>query len=344
MSDNNFTNNTINGIIYKICFPNGKHYIGITECDIRKRQNEHKYAANTGKTQCVYNALRKYSLIETDFCELIDTAVSVEELYEKEKIYIQQYNSHYIDGYGYNMTYGGEGNHGYVYTENDRKKISESQLERFKDLEERNKLSNISRNYWNGNEYAKEQMRELKKRQCTLEWRQKQSEILKNTHKNNPDLSKQHSERMKQRFADNPNLSKQHSERMKQRFADNTKLRTETGLMVKQAYADNPELRIKCSESQKKRFEKQEEKDKLSKAQKQRFEINPNSKINKNMVCKPFIVYDKKTNEIIGLYDYKFQAVDDIKERFEIVLHTSNITKILEGNGKSTKGMIFKYR
>ena len=320
-------NNNINGTIYKISFLNGKNYIGITICDIKKRQREHKSAVNSGKTLCIYNALRKHiDKLETDFCEKIDTASSLEELYEKEKMYIQKYNSHYIHGNGYNMTYGGEGNHGYIFTEEHKKNMSERQTKRFENPEEKEKLALQSRNYWNDNEEAKENMRQLKNEQCNQEWREKQSETLKNTHKNNPDLAKQHSERMTQMHLDNPDLAKQN------------------GIKLKQTYIDNPALRIKNGKAQKKRFERPEEKEKLSKIHKQRFQDNPNAKINKNMPFKPFNVYDKKTNKLIGSYNYMFQAVDDIKTRFEITLFTSNISKVLNGTGKTSKGFIFEYK
>jgi len=333
----------INGIIYKISFPNGKNYIGITTCDIKKRQKEHKCAANSGKTQCLYNAIRKYhDISDTDFCEKIDTANSLEELYKKEKMYIQKYNSHYTDGYGYNMTYGGEGNHGYIYTEEVKKRICESQKKRFERTEEREKLSNISKNFWNDNDKAKQEMSELKKLQCTIEWRQKQSEIIKNTLKNNPELSKQHSKKMKQMHIDNPELAKQHSEKMKQLYIDNPELAKLNSEKMKQLYIDNPELRLKASKSQKKRFERPEEKEKLSQIRKQYLKDNPNAKITKNMPIKPFNVFDKN-NKLLGSYTYKFQAVDDLKERFNIIVHSTNIHKVLEGKGKSAKGMIFKY-
>jgi len=62
------------------------------------------------------------------------------------------------------------------------------------------------------------------------------------------------------------------------------------------------------------------------------------------MPCKPFNVYDKKTNKLVGSYNYMFQAVDDIKTRFKIILFTSNISKLLNGTGKTTKGFIFEYK
>ena len=94
----------------------------------------------------------------------------------------------------------------------------------------------------------------------------------------------------------------------------------------------------------KKRFERPEEKEKLSEIHTQRFQDNPNAKINKNMPFKPFNVYDKKTNKLIGSYNYMFQAVDDIKTKFNIILYTTNISKVLNGKGKTAKGLIFKYK
>ena len=80
---NKVNSNNVNGIVYKISFPNGKNYIGITSCDIKTRQKGHMYAAKSHKTRsrCLYKALKEYGKIETNFCEEIDTANSLEELY-----------------------------------------------------------------------------------------------------------------------------------------------------------------------------------------------------------------------------------------------------------------------
>jgi len=113
------------GFIYKIEFPNGKHYIGLTTCSLNKRRQTHKTDCIHGDTRCVYKALRKYEMVDTFELVEIDTADTNEELCEMEIVYILIYNSHYIDGYGYNMTYGGDGVNGYVYTEENNRKNSE---------------------------------------------------------------------------------------------------------------------------------------------------------------------------------------------------------------------------
>ena len=113
------------GFIYKILFPNGKHYIGLTSRSLEDRQKDHKYNAKKGDTKCLYNALRKYDMEDTLELVEIDTADTNEELCEKEIGYILSYNS-FDREYGYNMTLGGEGVNGYVYTETDKLKMSEA--------------------------------------------------------------------------------------------------------------------------------------------------------------------------------------------------------------------------
>lgn len=114
------------GSIYKIVFPNGKHYIGLTTTSLEQRTKEHKQCAKNGDTKCLYNAIRKYKLVDTLELLEIDTADTMEELCEKEIRYINEYYSYYMNGCGYNMTYGGDGTFGYVYTEEVRQKISAS--------------------------------------------------------------------------------------------------------------------------------------------------------------------------------------------------------------------------
>ena len=113
------------GYIYKIEFPNGKHYIGLTTISLEHRRSQHKNLAKSGNIKYLYNALRKYDMIDTFELIEIDTADTLEELCELEIGYILTYNSHYIYGYGYNMTYGGEGTNGYVWKEYDKQKQSE---------------------------------------------------------------------------------------------------------------------------------------------------------------------------------------------------------------------------
>jgi hypothetical protein len=149
----------------------------------------------------------------------IDTADTIEELYEKEIGYIREYNSYYINENGYNMTYGGEGANGYVFTEEVKQKMSESRKKHFED----------------NPEAGKEQGERLKKHYENPEARQKCSEAQKKRFEN-PEEREQQSELKKKHF-ENPEAIQKCSEAQKKRF-------------------ENPEARQKCSEARKKYLEK----------------------------------------------------------------------------------------
>ena len=94
------------GYIYKIPFPNGKCYIGLTSRTIEERWKEHNKDAKAGDTACLYNSLRKYNMVDTFQMIVIDTAETKQELCEKEIAHIEINNSHCARGNGYNMTDG----------------------------------------------------------------------------------------------------------------------------------------------------------------------------------------------------------------------------------------------
>jgi hypothetical protein len=129
---------------------------------------------------------------------------------------------------------------------------------------------------------------------------------------------------------------------MLQKHKYKPELANERGILLRQQYIDNPELKEKTSKAQKKRFENQEERKKLSDIRKQLLIDHPELKINKSMPLKPFNVYNKE-KQLIGSYNYKFEAVDDIRKKYDITLYSANIHKVLEGTSKSSKGLIFKY-
>ena len=127
------------GCIYKIAFPNGKIYIGLTTTSLQQRKKEHQMCAKSNKDYILYKALRKHKMEDTFELIEIDSADTREELCNKESYYIQQYDSYYKNGKGYNMTYGGEGTFGYEFTTEDRQKMSEAQKKRFENPEARQK-------------------------------------------------------------------------------------------------------------------------------------------------------------------------------------------------------------
>ena len=343
------------GYIYKIEFPNGKVYIGQTSRTLEQRKKEHYRDAKNGNTRYVYNELRYYNMVNTFELIEIDTADNKEELDEKEIGYILIYRSSERE-YGCNGTIGGEGTNGYVFTEEDRKKMSESQKKRMENPEEKERLAESSRNFWNNNEDAKQKMSEIKKEQCNnIEWRNSQSERIKKVHEDNPDLAKQHGEKMKTMHKDNPDIAKQHSERQKKRM-ESPEVRKQMSEIGKQYYEKTQGAREENSKRQKKRFERQSERDKLSEIHKKRLE-NPEirkqisetgkqyykehperleqmSKIGKELwkttehrikmlnargLNKPFDMF-KKDGTFIKTFTYQFEAKEYLKNELNITL------------------------
>lgn len=99
--------------IYKITnILNDKSYIG-QSINIYQRWAEHKYIATHKierfKNNKFYNAIKKYGLENFSFDILEET--SIEKLDEKERFWINYYNSFYN---GYNSTLGGQ-NNGHIY-------------------------------------------------------------------------------------------------------------------------------------------------------------------------------------------------------------------------------------
>lgn len=93
---------------------NGHVYIGQSVHIKRRWQNEIRRAFNPGDISYNYplsSAIRKYGVNNFDFSVIEEC--SAEELDEKERYYIYQYNSYYN---GYNQTLGGDGScHGREY-------------------------------------------------------------------------------------------------------------------------------------------------------------------------------------------------------------------------------------
>ena len=207
------------GSIYKIKFPNGKHYIGLTTTSLEQRTKQHKNSAKNGDSQCIYNAIRKYGMVDKLELIEIDTADTIEELCEKEIGYIIEYNSYYMNENGYNMTYGGEGANGYVFTEEVKQKMSESRKKHFENPEAREQMSERLKTYFENPEAIK-----------------KNSEARKKYHQDNPGAGKEHGERMKKHYEENPEAREQMSE-------------------IKKKHYENPEARRKLSRGENKPFD-----------------------------------------------------------------------------------------
>jgi len=98
-------------IIYKItnhALLHPKSYIGFTTQDIAVRWKQHLIAAKR-RNHLLSNAIKKYGR-SAFTSEILYTSENAEHtLNVMEPKFIKEHNTHFLDGYGYNMTYGGEG-------------------------------------------------------------------------------------------------------------------------------------------------------------------------------------------------------------------------------------------
>lgn len=90
--------------IYKINFPNGKCYIG-KAVDIKRRIKEHNYDK---KQSILYGAVTKYWNNDITEFEILEEVSDRTKLTEKEKYYINLYQTNNKEK-GYNLTDGGDG-------------------------------------------------------------------------------------------------------------------------------------------------------------------------------------------------------------------------------------------
>src|SRR3990172_1324564 len=112
-----------NGYIYRLLFPNGKSYIGITVRTVEKRFAIHVGTAERGGDCAVHCAIRKYG----PEAILVSTLVIANAGYLRdiEKSAINSFNTK--APLGYNMTDGGNGSLGYRWN---KKQKNEQRLRR----------------------------------------------------------------------------------------------------------------------------------------------------------------------------------------------------------------------
>ena len=182
----------MSGIIYKFeNIINGKVYIGQTVRP-KKRYWEH---CSGKEDSLISKAIQKYG-IENFKYEVLET-VDKEHLNDREIYWIEYYNS--VEN-GYNLTYGG--NQNIIFSENTRKKMSESHTgiplpesakEKLRDFKTgkacpesaKKKLSEYWKNYWKEHPYPEERRKKCgngkKGRKHTEEEKRKISESVRRT-------------------------------------------------------------------------------------------------------------------------------------------------------------------
>lgn len=130
MSETSNTQNILSGI-YKLNFPNGKCYIGLSN-NIRKRVWKHNHD-DYKLHRVVGNAIHYYGEL-TEFEVLEEINVTNRALMnEREKYWIQYYKSNQSE-YGYNITEGGDGGNTGSGVDNPAAAFNREQLDEILDL------------------------------------------------------------------------------------------------------------------------------------------------------------------------------------------------------------------
>jgi group I intron endonuclease len=129
------------GIAYKLTFPSGKVYIGITRESLERRVRRHVSYARSGKHYALSCAIRKYG--EDSFTAKVVASGTWDELKRIEIGLIATHNA--LGSGGYNMTGGGDGSLGVSLNKATKLKISSSLTGRQLSSEHRARLSEVQR-------------------------------------------------------------------------------------------------------------------------------------------------------------------------------------------------------
>lgn len=130
--------------VYKLTFPNGKLYFGIT-VDFKKRMRSHKHCSVVGGSSPIKNAIHKYgwdSITQTILAENL----SPEQAYEMERKLIKKHKTQDF-AIGYNVADGGRTNLGWKPKRawNKGIKLTEAHRNALKEAKKGKDYSDISR-------------------------------------------------------------------------------------------------------------------------------------------------------------------------------------------------------
>lgn len=143
---------------------NNKKYIGQTKSSkgYKKRFNEHKQCALDGNKSCLYFAMRKYG-VENFTIKLLIHNIPKDKIDWYEQLWITKLNTYYKNHSGYNMTIGGSGTSGYIFTEEVRHKMSNASKLMWKNMSEEEYINACKRRSDNmrGRKFSEEHKRHI---------------------------------------------------------------------------------------------------------------------------------------------------------------------------------------
>lgn len=180
------------GIIYRYTYiPTGEMYIGqTTDFEKRKREHLNDYRSN----QRFHNLLRKH--YQDFIIDILETNVENSLLDEKEKYWIEYYNT--FLGSGFNLTEGGDGSFSYCqnYWRNNPEKMKEH-------IDKIQPLAAAAAKEWRQNNPEKEKQRLDNLHQKSSEWREKNFEDFQQNLKKAQEKAKQWREKNPEKFKEN---------------------------------------------------------------------------------------------------------------------------------------------
>lgn len=168
---------------------NGKMYVGQTQRTFGTRTKQHLNRSDTYFDK----ALAKYGLDNFSY-EIIDRGSTLEELNEKERYWIVEYDCLWPNGY--NLTTGGDGVKGYQHTDENKIKMSEAK---------KGKVTGESNSFY-GKKHTTEAIKKMSDYQSarwTVEARKERSDNYKGKFvgENNPFYKKEHKDSSKDKMS-----------------------------------------------------------------------------------------------------------------------------------------------
>jgi group I intron endonuclease len=342
------------GIIYKYESPSRGIYIGQTIQSIEKRNFQHINDTKNGSNRIFHNAVRKYG-IETFKCEILHTAFSKEELNDLEIYYIEKYNSYYKNSsHGYNMTVGGEGANGYVFTKNDRKKLSFSLKQYY--INNPNALTEMSRRASEYNNIHPEKSKihsDFMKHYANLPANiEKSSNTFKQFREENPETisiqskniwqregyKEKMSNKQKDYLSDHPEEKNKRIKRLIKASRDNAEKHSEFMKELLSKAEKKEAFKSLMSTDRDKNPEKYKIANKKRKEKMNTPEFKENMALKKCKILNTFDVYDKNGN-LIGDFNNTFDCIKTLN-----LPKSPSIVLCLNNKLKQSQGYIFKYK
>ena len=168
--------------IYKLVSPSGRIYVGKTS-NLKLRIDYYR-RLKCKKQPLLYYSLLKYGFSGHSFEVIYEGEHSLNEINELEILYINKYNSfHGNNEKGMNLTLGGDGGFGVIYTEERKQKLRDANKNRIykPHSEETKKLISENRKKTGKTKSHQEAIEKLKGRKITKsdEWVKNNSESIK---------------------------------------------------------------------------------------------------------------------------------------------------------------------